>query len=91
MTVIDPVCGMSIEEKDAVATTLYEGKTYFFCSPSCKAKFDKDPQAFVSPNQPRFQTPRPLPKAGSTPVPCILKYVKPNQVPVRNAVWPWNP
>ena len=48
MTAIDPVCGMSIEEKDAAATSVYEGKTYFFCSPSCKTKFDKDPEVFVS-------------------------------------------
>ena len=48
MTVIDPVCGMSIEEKDSAATAVYQGKTYFFCSPSCKVKFEKDPQAFVS-------------------------------------------
>jgi len=48
MTVIDPVCGMSIEEKDVAAKTVYEGKTYFFCSPSCQAKFDKDPLSFVS-------------------------------------------
>ncbi len=48
MTVIDPVCGMSIEEKDAAATTVYGGKTYFFCSSSCKTKFDQNPQAFLS-------------------------------------------
>ena len=48
MPVIDPVCGMSIEEKDAVATTVYEGRTYFFCSASCKTEFDQDPQTFLS-------------------------------------------
>jgi P-type Cu+ transporter len=48
MIVIDPVCGMSIEEKDAATTTVYEGRTYFFCSPSCKTKFDQNPQTFLS-------------------------------------------
>ena len=47
MTVIDPVCCMSFEEKDAAATTVYEGRTYIFCSPSCKTKFDQNPQAFL--------------------------------------------
>ncbi|MBI5604373.1 MAG: heavy metal translocating P-type ATPase [Deltaproteobacteria bacterium] len=47
MTVIDPVCGMSIEEKEAAATTVYGGRTYFFCSPSCRTDFDKDPESFL--------------------------------------------
>ena len=47
MTVIDPVCGMSIEEKDAAATTVYGGRTYSFCSISCKTEFDQNPQAFL--------------------------------------------
>ncbi|HEY3277929.1 MAG TPA: heavy metal translocating P-type ATPase [Syntrophorhabdaceae bacterium] len=48
MNATDPVCKMVIKEKDAVATTDYKGTTYFFCSPSCKIEFDKDPQAFLS-------------------------------------------
>ncbi|MBI4767801.1 MAG: heavy metal translocating P-type ATPase [Deltaproteobacteria bacterium] len=47
MKVTDPVCGMTIEDKDAAVTTDYKGKTYYFCSPSCQAKFEKDPQSFV--------------------------------------------
>lgn len=47
MKVTDPVCGMRIEEKDAAATTVHQGETYFFCSPSCKADFDQNPQAFL--------------------------------------------
>lgn len=25
----------------------YEGKTYYFCAPECKEKFDKEPAKFV--------------------------------------------
>ncbi len=39
----DPVCGMEIEEKDAVGTSEYEGRTYYFCALSCKQDFDKVP------------------------------------------------
>ncbi len=60
MTVIDPVCGMSIEEKDAAATTVYGGKTYFFCSSSCKTKFDQNPQAFLGAKT--APVPEPLPR-----------------------------
>ncbi len=47
MAVIDPVCGMNIEEKDAAATTTYGGRTVFFCSVSCKTEFDQNPQPFL--------------------------------------------
>ena len=47
MKVIDPVCKMTIEDKDAVATSSYKGTTYYFCSKPCKENFDKDPKAFI--------------------------------------------
>ena len=47
MQVIDPVCKMTIEDKDAVATSLYKGTTYYFCSMPCKEDFDKDPESFL--------------------------------------------
>ena len=47
MKVIDPVCGMTIEEKDAAATFAYQGRTYQFCSTSCKEKFEKNPEAYA--------------------------------------------
>ncbi len=45
--VTDPVCKMTIEEKDAVGKSVYKGVTYFFCTESCKENFDKDPEAFL--------------------------------------------
>ncbi len=47
MQVIDPVCKMTIEDKDAVATSKYKGTTYYFCSMPCKEDFDKDPESFL--------------------------------------------
>ncbi|MHB8095968.1 MAG: heavy metal translocating P-type ATPase, partial [Candidatus Aminicenantales bacterium] len=43
----DPVCGMTIREEDAAGTSDYKGRTYFFCSTGCKAKFDADPEKYV--------------------------------------------
>ncbi len=43
----DPVCGMTIAEKDAVRTAEYEGATYYFCSEACRRKFVADPAKFV--------------------------------------------
>lgn len=45
MKVIDPVCGMALEEKDVSGTSSYHGKTYSFCSDECKKNFDRDPTA----------------------------------------------
>lgn len=43
----DPVCGMTVDEKKAAATAVYQGKTYSFCSAGCKAKFDKAPAQYA--------------------------------------------
>jgi YHS domain-containing protein len=45
---IDPVCGMEVDEKTAAATSEYQGKTYYFCAPGCKAAFDKDPEKYLN-------------------------------------------
>jgi YHS domain-containing protein len=47
MKVYDPVRGMTIEENEAVATSLFKGKVYSFCSDACKSDFDKN-QRFLS-------------------------------------------
>jgi Cu+-exporting ATPase len=43
----DPVCGMDVDEKKAAATAVKKGKTYYFCSVNCKAKFEKEPGKYV--------------------------------------------
>ena len=56
MQVVDPVCGMTIEDKDAVATSTHKGTTYYFCAKPCKEKFDKGPEAFVGEKIPSTKT-----------------------------------
>jgi len=48
---IDPVCGMEVDPKSASATYEYKGQTYYFCSPGCKAAFQKDPEKYLGPQQ----------------------------------------
>jgi len=48
----DPVCGMNVDEREAKAagrTSVFQGRTYYFCSADCKQKFDKDPGKFIQP------------------------------------------
>ena len=39
----DVVCGMHVEPARAAGKSEFNGKTYYFCSTSCKAKFDANP------------------------------------------------
>jgi len=52
MKVIDPVCKMTIEEKDAAATAAHQGATYHFCSAVCKDKFEKAPATYAGEKAP---------------------------------------
>jgi Cu+-exporting ATPase len=43
----DPVCGMQVDPATAAGSSQHNGKTYYFCSKSCQAKFDANPSQFV--------------------------------------------
>jgi Cu+-exporting ATPase len=43
----DPVCGMLVNPSRAVGQRTAGGKTYYFCSASCLAKFDAKPERYV--------------------------------------------
>ena len=38
--VIDPICGMSVDEQTAAASTSHEGTNYYFCSADCLRQFE---------------------------------------------------
>lgn len=46
MTQKDPVCGMMVDEKKTKLTSKHDAKTFYFCSASCKATFDRDPHKY---------------------------------------------
>lgn len=46
--VTDPVCKMQIEETKAAGKSEYMGKTYYFCAPGCKIKFDERPEKYAT-------------------------------------------
>ena len=51
MTVIDPVCGMSVDENSTNWKYEYQGKTYYFCAPGCLYQFKKNPEKYLSVKQ----------------------------------------
>ncbi|MDZ4820275.1 MAG: YHS domain-containing protein [Planctomycetota bacterium] len=49
MTVIDPVCGMTVDPSKAAGSHVHQGHTYHFCSTHCLSKFKADPDRFIAP------------------------------------------
>jgi Cu+-exporting ATPase len=47
-TAIDPVCGMKVNPTTAKNVLDHDGRTYFFCNPKCKTKFEADPQKYLA-------------------------------------------
>src|SRR5690606_34565971 len=45
---IDPVCGMTVKP-DSPHQAEHDGKTWYFCSARCRARFVENPAAFLSP------------------------------------------
>jgi len=43
----DPVCGMTVEPAEAAGQFDFQGRTYWFCSKHCLAKFKSDPGAYA--------------------------------------------
>jgi P-type Cu+ transporter len=46
---IDPVCGMTVDPARAAGMYEYRGRKYYFCNPSCLARFKADPDAYLRP------------------------------------------
>lgn len=43
----DPVCGMSVDPKNAAAAAVYGGHTHYFCSTSCRDAFEQAPEKYA--------------------------------------------
>src|SRR5215813_9679937 len=52
-SVIDPVCGMTVDPENAAGSFEYQGKTYYFCSTHCLHRFQKDPESFLQKTPPQ--------------------------------------
>ncbi len=44
---VDPVCGMTTDDKDSYLSYEHEGETYYFCSERCLNKFRNNPEAYT--------------------------------------------
>jgi Cu+-exporting ATPase len=46
---LDPVCGMTVDPDKTPHRHVNEGRTYYFCSGGCRAKFAADPARYLDP------------------------------------------
>ncbi|HXG85119.1 MAG TPA: YHS domain-containing protein, partial [Pyrinomonadaceae bacterium] len=53
----DPICGMTIDAEKAAGTSEFDGKTFYFCSPSCQEKFEANPKQFISAQNEKIDLP----------------------------------
>ena len=49
---LDPVCGMTVDAQHAAGSSVYQGKTYYFCSKGCVSKFEANPEKYSHPAAP---------------------------------------
>lgn len=62
----DPICGMEVAPEEAADSVVHAGRTYYFCSPMCAARFKADPESHAAPEQ---AEPSPASEQGSPVVP----------------------
>lgn len=43
----DPDCGMTISRQTAFDELVYDGKTYYFCAPTCRQTFEDNPEQYI--------------------------------------------
>ena len=77
-TVVDPVCGMTVDPMAAIALEQH-GKLSYFCSRSCANKFEANPQKYSQPASPKH----PLPQEES--LDGIAEYICPMDPEVHQA------
>jgi Cu+-exporting ATPase len=71
-TVKDPVCGMQVDPARAVASIEHSGRTSYFCTRSCRDRFQAEPDRYDGPQQPASE-----PTSAQTTFPESGKYTCP--------------
>ena len=48
-SVVDPVCGMSVNPETTKIISVVEGQQYYFCAEGCREAFADNPKKFLEP------------------------------------------
>jgi P-type Cu+ transporter len=76
----DPVCGMKVDRATAKHFARHEGQDFYFCSASCKGKFETDPQKYLG----ERPAPEPMPRGTQYTCPMHPEIIrdKPGSCPI---------
>jgi len=77
----DPVCGMNVDPGGAKRSAEYGGRTYYFCSQGCKAKFAADPASYIG-EKPKPPAPAPEGAIYTCPMHPEIRQTGPGNCPI---------
>jgi len=78
----DPVCGMIVDPHKTKHRHSHAGRTYYFCSAGCWAKFSADPQKFISPGAAKTAEEVPEGTIYTCPMHPQIRQVGPGSCPI---------
>ena len=79
---VDPVCGMRVDPETSAQRAEHAGRTYHFCSATCRTKFQADPEKYTAAQE---ATPGPPPAPGAIytcPMHPQIRQVGPGACPI---------
>jgi Cu+-exporting ATPase len=78
---VDPVCGMTVDPHTTAHRHASRGRTYYFCSAGCRAKFAADPDTYLSPAD-RTAGPAPAGTLYTCPMHPQIRQLGPGACPI---------
>jgi len=81
-SVLDPVCGMTVNPETSKHRFEYHGETYHFCSAGCRTKFAADPAKYLDKSKPQVSAPVPAGTIYTCPMHPEIRQVGPGSCPI---------
>jgi Cu+-exporting ATPase len=81
-SVLDPVCGMTVDPHKTPHRYQYQGRTYYFCSSGCRTKFAADPAKYLDSEKAKQQEPVPASTIYTCPMHPEIRQIGPGNCPI---------
>jgi P-type Cu+ transporter len=81
-SVLDPVCGMTVDPHKTQHRHEHEGRTYYFCCNGCRTKFAADPAKYLGAYKAKKQEPVPEGTIYTCPMHPEIRQVGPGSCPI---------
>ena len=81
-TLIDPVCGMTVDPLKTAHHAEHAGRPYHFCSAGCRAKFQANPDKYLAPKTPAPDPTVPPGAIYTCPMHPEIRQVGPGSCPI---------